>query len=136
MQFLENSLWKVAMLFALLAFPSFANATWQPEEGFAPSPAVAAWFKAHAYCCLRAERVRTKFRVSAVDGKDEWQYLDGTKWTTLHPAYGVEDDGVVPPKGFEQALQSDQQFQQLRAEGVLFVYNGSPFCFFVPRSGG
>ena len=131
-----DKLCKVAALLALLAFPVRAQATWQPEPGFQPSPAVSAWFKAHSYCCLKAERVRTKFRVSTADGKDVWEYLDGNQWRTLHPPYGVTEEGVVPPKGYEQALTTDQQFQQLRAEGVLFVYNGSPFCFFVPRAGG
>lgn len=131
-----NALAKFGAFLVVLSFPCGAMATWTPEEGFKPSPAVQAWFNAHKYCCLQAERVKTKFRVSKVDGKDVWEYLRGTEWKHLYPVYGITEDGVVPTKGFEQAVTTDQQFQQLRAEGVLFVYNGSPFCFFVPRTGG
>ena len=128
-----NALAKLGALLILLTFPVGAMATWQPPAGYIPSPAVAAWFKEHAYCCLKAERVKTKFRAV---GNGEWEYLNVAAWTSLHPAYGIDENGVVPTKGFEKLAENDEQFQQLRAEGVLFVFYGSPFCFFVPKAGG
>ena len=128
-----NALAKLGALLILLTVPVGAVATWQPSPNIKPTPAVEAWFKAHAYCCLKAERVKTKFRAV---GDGQWEYLVGSEWKPINPTYPVDENGVVPTKGFEKLAENDEQFQQLRAEGVLFVFYGSPFCFFVPKAGG
>jgi hypothetical protein len=111
-----------------------ALATWQPPPGYVPSKAVKLWFKEHDICCLKAERVRTKFKHSP-DGN--WEYRDRGAWLPI-PRWITYSEGVVPPKGHENdpTFTKDLQFQQLRAEGVLFVFGGGPECFFPPKSGG
>jgi hypothetical protein len=76
-------------------------------------------------CCEHADRVKTQYRVNRVNGEDEWWFLDPKtdKWVAI-PEYVIhfEDDATMP--------------KQLKAEGVLFVYNGIVTCFWPPEGGG
>lgn len=76
-------------------------------------------------CCNHADRVKTRFRVNRESGADEWWYLDPKTeaWVRLeNDIIHHEDDPTMPP--------------QLKVEGVLFVYNGVPTCFWAPQEGG
>lgn len=122
-----------ALLLTAAAFS--ARATWQPPPGYKPSPAVQAWFAAHQWCCLQAERVKARFRPIA---KGQWEYsTDGFVWAPVTGA--VFPEGVVPPaphKETDPLFANDPQFQQLKTEGVLFVYKGADRCFFPPETTG
>lgn len=108
-----------------------APADWQKWFGEAKTteesrPRLAAQGFVWHSCCNRADRVTTQFRVS--ENKpyaDEWHYLDPVtqRWTKLeNDIIHYEDDPKMPT--------------QLKVEGVLFVYNGVPTCFWAPQEGG
>lgn len=134
-----------AFLASLCLLPATALATWKPEFGKS-SEAVVAWFKSaqatpaaqarlgFKSCCEHSDRFVTKFKVSKVDGSDQWYYQAGDQWLPI-PSDVVHDEGVTPPTGHED----DPDFVQLKAEGILFLYpngEGRPTCFWPPQSGG
>jgi hypothetical protein len=135
-----------ALAGALCCFlPAAALGTWKPEFGKS-SDAVIAWFRSaqptpaaqarlgfHS-CCDHSDRFLTQFKVSKVDGSDQWFYLAGDKWLPI-PSDVVHTEGIIPPAGHEK----DPDFLQLETEGILFIYpatNGQPTCFWPPQSGG
>jgi hypothetical protein len=125
--------------------------TWKPEYGRNP-PAVTAWFKrarvpggcnndGHAWtrlgicgCCENADRLKTKF-VGTPGG--EWAYYPDpdctTKGCTLKgiPADVVHEDEIRALNVNDDNLG---EFEQMRREGVLFIYRGEPACFWYPRA--
>ena len=112
-----------------------AQATYKPTGN--EDPATKAWFKnarltQAAYkrlgwygCCDNADRFVTKFEsVKSANGYDEeWYYYNEKGEKTLIPADTIhhEDDPTMPA--------------QLKAEGVLFVIQGTVGCFWPPQSG-
>lgn len=77
-------------------------------------------------CCNHADQVKTQFRVSPNPPHgDEWHYLDPKtqQWVRIpNDIIHEEDDPTMP--------------RQLKIEGVLFVYNRLPTCFWAPQEGG
>ena len=109
-------------------------------------------------CCMLAERVKTKFTQDAKT--DEWmlQCNEGVKdfcaahhkadgdWLLIPPGIIHEEKIEIPVEMYiggervyikpEDAEKVKLEFQQLWAEGVLFVYKGDPVCFWAPESDG
>lgn len=77
-------------------------------------------------CCNHADRVKTQFKVSENKPyEDQWHYLDPQtqQWVRIpNDIIHYEDDPTMPT--------------QLKIEGVLFVYQGLPTCFWAPQEGG
>jgi hypothetical protein len=73
-------------------------------------------------CCDNADRVKTQFRVNRDTNKDTWWWLDGNTWRQ------VPDD--IIHEEYDPTMPED-----LRREGVLFVYRGKPTCFWYPEGG-
>jgi hypothetical protein len=107
---------------------SQADARWKPEYVNAPQ-AVRDWYQhaqltkkaqmrfAFKSCCAHSDVVRTKFRVSRTDGRDEWFWLDGQDWRRI-------PDDII--HWGEHA--PDRQ-------PTLFVYQGHETCFWPGESG-
>ena len=75
-------------------------------------------------CCDHTDRVQTQFRVDKSTGKDQWWWLDpkDSTWKLIpEDIIHEEYDPSMP--------------EQLRREGVLFVYQGKPTCFWYPEGG-
>ena len=125
--------------------PQGADATWRPEYGNNPV-AIQRWFKQAAptlpaqqrlnikTCCERAERLMTKFVNLPGMG---WMYYPDPGCTTRGCALlPILDDVVHEEEVHALEPQDDNlpQFKQMRREGVLFIYNGAPSCFWYPRA--
>ena len=124
--------------------PQSADATWRPEYGNNPV-AIQRWFKQAEptlpaqqrlkinKCCEKAERLMTKFVNLPGMG---WMYYPDPGCTTRGCALLPILDDVVH-EGEIRALEPQDdnlpQFKQMRQEGVLFIYNGAPSCFWYPR---
>jgi hypothetical protein len=142
-------LW-IAVLTASMTLAS--DATWKPEYAKNP-PAVTAWFKearvpggcdnsqkAKAWnrlgicgCCEHADRLKTKF---VADAEGEWSYYPNPECTTKEcprkpiPNDIVHQDGIHALNPYDDRLP---EFDQMRREGVLFIYEGQPACFWPPE---
>jgi hypothetical protein len=114
------------------------------------------------YCCEQAERVKTRFDVvKAGEGIEQWWFEcteetaafctnRGKKlgeWAQIPPGVvhkeQIEDpkkfpasDGSVSYVGEVEAVQVHNEFEQLRQEGVMFVYRGDIVCFWAPEFTG
>jgi hypothetical protein len=122
---------RCAVIVAALALAAPAAAEWKPEYAQA-SPEVREWYRnaplteeaqkrfPFKRCCDHADVVRTKFKVSKVDGRDEWFYEPLDAPGTMKR---IPDDiihwGVSAPGG----------------QPTLFVYHGHETCFFPGDSG-
>jgi len=133
----------VIALVAFLLGATEAGATWKPEYAN-QHPNVSKWFQdaqltpaakrrlKYDDCCKNADRLRTKvIPAKDRDGEDVWLYYanpncikNGCKLAVI-PADTIHDDPI--PGGSE--------FAQLRAEGVLFIYDGKVTCFWKPEAG-
>lgn len=72
-------------------------------------------------CCNQADRVKTKYTFN--DGTNEWHYWLNSKWNLVpDDVIHWEDDPTMP--------------QQLKVEGVLFIYGGFVTCFWPPQTSG
>ncbi len=130
----------LAIAGVLLVAP--AGATWKPEYGSSP-PSVHAWYR-HAQvteaargrfgfqnCCDKSDRFETKFRVDRATAGDAWYYLVDGQWVRIADDVIHSDEiHAIDPK--DDALP---EFEQMRREGVLFIYNGNPTCFWPPQGG-
>jgi hypothetical protein len=140
----------IALLTASMTIAS--DATWKPEYAKNP-PAVTAWFKearvpggcdnsqkAKAWnrlgicgCCEHADRLKTKF---VADAEGDWSYYPGpgcpTKGCPLKPIPNdiVHQDGIHALNSYDDPLP---EFDQMRREGVLFIYQDQPACFWPPE---
>lgn len=121
-----------------------ASATWKPEYGKSPVP-VQEWFKAaplteaatHHFpfykCCEQAERLMTKF-VGKQGG--EWSYYPDPTCTNSGcpllpiPDYIIHND---PIQALDHKDDSLPEFEEMRREGVLFIFQGKPTCFWPPE---
>ena len=124
--------------------------TYKPEYDKVPD-AVKSWFEAQhvkgpcdqsgmAYhklgicgCCKNADRLMTKF----VANKDQqWSYYPDpactVKGCTLLPIpdYITHDEGIHAENPLNERMP---EFEQMRREGVLFVYRGQAACFYPPE---
>jgi hypothetical protein len=138
-------------LFAIAAaLPKLVEVTYKNEHANNP-PAVSAWFReAHVKgacdpssrawlelqicgCCEFADRLHTKF--VGEKGK-EWLYYPATDCTTKGcplvpiPNWVTHEDGIHALGGYDDTLPA---FNQMRREGVLFIYRDKPSCFWPPE---
>ena len=143
----------------LVFYPYKAGATYKPE--FAThSPQLHNWFATAKtnrrgasrigwmFCCEQSERVKPHYLINKKDGLDEWSYLcdgsvdlqeacAGREVGTYKPIPHdvVHTDEITVPKGSENDPRVVEEFRQLRAEGVLFIFHGTETCFWPPESG-
>jgi hypothetical protein len=119
----------VGALLILLA-AEYANATWKPDYANSP-PGWLAWFtqaqltdqarKRFPFknCCEKADRFKTSFRIES----GRWRYLIDGRWKDIpEDIIHHENDPTMP--------------EQLKQEGVLFIYNGAETCFWPPETSG
>lgn len=148
---------------ALFIVCGHADATWKPE--FAThSEALREWFRAAETtrewrtwrtskgrsawigCCEQSERVHVKFRLADNNG-DDWSYqcTAETKaacgdipiggWKQIPPMI-VHNEPIKVPEPYDpDDPKIKLEFEQLRAEGVLFIAFGFETCFWPPQSG-
>jgi hypothetical protein len=140
----------VAVLTASMTLES--DATWKPEYAKNP-PAVTAAFKearvpggcdssqkAKAWhplgicgCCEHADRLKTKF---VADAEGDWSHYPDPECTTKEcplkpiPNDIVHQDGIHAFNPYGDRLP---EFDQMRREGVLFIYQDHPECFWPPE---
>lgn len=133
-------------------FFSPAGATWKPEYDKAPD-AVKNWFQSAQVpggcsdntpspawhrlgicgCCQQSERLMTKF-VANKDG--EWSYYPDPNCTTKGckllpiPNDVTHDDEIHAESPKDDELP---EFEAMRREGVLFIYDHQPSCFWPPE---
>jgi hypothetical protein len=134
-----------------------AGATWRPE--YAKSPlAVQNWFRLAAppdaaqrrlgigRCCEQAERLMTRFVASAAG---DWAYYPDPACTSRGckllpiPNDIVHRGRIKPIPGTLDGLDAAElrrtlkTFETMKREGVLFIWQGKPTCFWPPdRAGG
>jgi hypothetical protein len=130
----------VAAVLILIAIP--AAATWKPEYGASP-PAVQSWFRQAQVtqeaqkrihfqnCCDQSDRFDTQFRVDRNTAGDSWYFREGDKWVRI-PDDVIHYDQIRAANPKDDALP---EFEQMRREGVLFIYGGKPTCFWPPEGG-
>lgn len=137
-----------SLLFVIWMLPFLlppAHATWRPEYAKNPQ-AVRDWFVAAtptkaagarlgiATCCEQAERLMTRF----VGAGTEWSYYPDPdcahKGCKLLP---IPNDVVheEPIRALDPADNDLPEFKAMRREGVLFIWNGKPTCFWPPEGG-
>jgi hypothetical protein len=116
-----------------------SDATWKPEYAKNP-PAVTAWFREARVPggCDTNEKAKAWKRlgifVSDVEG--DWSYYPDPECTTkgclLKPIPNdiVHQDGIRALNPYDDRLP---EFDQMRREGVLFIYQGQPACFWPPE---
>ena len=110
------------------------------------------------YCCEQAERVHVKFAQPNREVEEWWAQctddiaqfcsIRGKKtgeWVQIPPGI-IHHEPIKTPKEFPasdgskgvvgdvESAQVELEFQQLRIEGVLFVYRGNFVCFWPPES--
>lgn len=133
-------------LIAFLELVLPAHATFQPEYAKSPQ-AVRDWFATaettravtirlgiHT-CCAQSERLMTKFVGGA--GND-WSYYTDPSCTHKGCALLPIPNDVVhdePIKALNPADNDLPEFKEMRREGVLFIWNGVPTCFWPPEGG-
>jgi hypothetical protein len=110
-----------------------------------------------SYCCDQAERARTKFNLVQGDDGEQWwvecspdivvfcheNHMTDGQWVRI-PEKIIHHDGIKTPREFigrsgERGIvgdvereQVEAEFEQLRTEGVLFVFGGHLVCFWPP----
>ena len=133
-----------ALLFLDLALKP-AAATWRPEYAKSPQ-AVQQWFRSAEVtpavrarlgiytCCTGAERLVTKF----VGAGTEWSYYPDPNCTRAGCSLLPLPNDIVheePIKAIDPKDDNLPEFQAMRREGVLFIWNGKPTCFWPPEGG-
>jgi hypothetical protein len=84
-------------------------------------------------CREHADRLKTKF---VADAEGDWSYYPNpeciTKECPLQPVPNdiVHQDGIHALNPYDDRLP---EFDQMRREGVLFIYQGQPACFWPPE---
>ena len=142
----ENFLWFMRVIGFICIVAGFTyffllmqgvGATWRPEFSLS-EPEVQKWFESQTLtkaarehfpftsCCSHSDRFETTFKVDKSNGEDQWSYLVDGKWVLI-PDYVIHYEGI----GGE-----GKRFDQLRAEGILYIYQGKPTCFWPPDGGG
>lgn len=133
-----------AMLAVVVVLAAPVKATWKPEYGKEPQ-AIQNWFKAAKptpvagarlgiwYCCEQAERLVTRFVASAAG---EWSYYPDPNCSHKGCALLPIPNDVVqnePIRALDPKDNDLPQFAQMRREGVLFIWQGKPTCFWPPE---
>lgn len=136
----------VAIIFIVAALlPVTVSATYKPEYAKNPE-AVQKWFQDAApptagaarlgigRCCNDAERLMTKFVASK---KGDWEYYIDPNCTSAGcPTLPIPND-VVHEDEIKASDPKDNdlpEFKAMRREGVLFIWQGKPSCFWPPES--
>jgi hypothetical protein len=114
----------------ILLAAKYANATWKPDYANSP-PGWLAWFNraeltkqarkrfAFKNCCEKADRFITSFKIES----GRWRYFSDGQWKEIpEDIIHYENDPAMP--------------EQLKHEGVLFIYNGAETCFWPPQTSG
>ena len=121
----------------VLALP--AHSTWKPEYAN-NHPNVSKWFKSAnltleaairlgwTSCCEKADRYMTKVTKDGLG----WQYYTDPQCTWN----GCKLAPIPQDTIHQDSLPDGAEFEQMRAEGVLFIYNGKVTRFWPPESGG
>ena len=128
-------------------------ATWRPEYAANP-PAVREWFAAQIVmplaaerifhvlpdatvsCCSHADRLRTKF--IARHGGDSWAYYPDPKCIDDGcPLRAIPSDTIHPEEIHAMRAKDDSlpEFEAMRREGVLMIWNDEVTCFWPPQAG-
>jgi hypothetical protein len=117
----------LAVLAALCAIPASApaewdgvktaNSEWYEQQKINPE-AVARLGISWTSCCNHADVFKTQFRVNRDTAEDEWWHLDGNTWRLI-PSDIVHWFDPTPD-----------------GQPVLFIYQGTPTCFYPGESGG
>lgn len=94
-----------------------ANSEWYEQQKINPE-AQARLGIAWSSCCNHADVFKTRFRVNRDTAEDEWWYLDENTWR-LVPSDIVHWNDPTPD-----------------GQPVLFIYQGTPTCFYPGESGG
>jgi hypothetical protein len=113
------------------------------------------------YCCEQAERVKTKFNLVQGDDGEQWwmecgadvvvfcqeNHKQNGEWVRI-PEKIIHHEGIKTPGewvgrsgergivGDVEREQVEAEFEQLRMDGVLFVFGGHLVCFWPPDFGG
>jgi hypothetical protein len=143
------SFWRGVCVLGVFFISAFwvlaANATWKPSYGESPA-AVQQWFRSAEImpaararlgvytCCEQAERLMTKF----VGTGTEWSYYPDPNCTHNGCALLPIPNDVVheePIRAIDPKDDDLPEFQAMRSEGVLFIWNGKPTCFWPPEGG-
>lgn len=126
----------------VLLFPSLCGATWKREYANTPQ-AVQQWFRSARLtdaarkrfgfqnCCDQSDRYETRFRVDKQTAGDAWFYQVDGNWVRI-PDDVIHSDEIHAKDPKDDALP---EFEQMRREGVLFIYDGKPTCFWPPQGG-
>ncbi len=133
-------------------FSTHSDALRQWFQNAETTPEYRAWresrsMSAFVSCCESSERVRAKFRMNKTDRGDDWYYecpeelkeacggIVGN-WKQIPPMIIHHEPIEVPSPYDKNDPRIKAEFDQLRAEGVLFVaYNAYETCFWPPQSG-
>lgn len=119
---------RLVLVAALTLLAQTASAEWKPEYAQA-SPEIREWYRTAELtdaaqrrmpfkkCCDHADVVKTQFKVSTVNGEDEWYWFDKDQWRRVPP--DIIHWGQSAPGG----------------KPTLFVYSGQETCFW-PGEGG
>lgn len=90
-------------------------------------------------CCNHGDRVKAQLRSSKgpTGYEDEWYYFKkGTELTT-DTWVRIPNDVIHTEEDAEaDAKMKNKMSDQLRTEGVLFIFNGVVTCFWPPEEGG
>lgn len=131
---------KSALILIAATLPALA--TWKPEYAATPL-VVQQWFRnaettkesrkrlTFNKCCDHSDRYETKFKVDRSTAGDSWYFLVDGEWVRI-PDDVIHDDEIHASNPKDDALP---EFAQMRREGVLFIYNGQPTCFWPPQGG-
>ena len=85
-------------------------------------------------CCAQSERLMTKF----VGAGSEWSYYPDPNCTRAGCALLPIPNDVVhdePIKALDPADDDLPEFKAMRREGVIFIWNHKPTCFWPPEGG-
>jgi hypothetical protein len=113
---------------ALALMTLSAEATWKPIYGESPQAWIDWFTNANTTeavhkrlgwekCCSHSDRFVTSFKHD-----DHWYYQRDGRWVL------IPDDTVEP--------EDPTMPQQLKEEGVLFIYQDKVTCFWPPETGG
>lgn len=126
--------------------PAFAALTQQEQNWMGEAqvtarsrPGLAAQGFVWTSCCNHGDRVLAKLRSEkGPDGyADVWFYLKKGDEVRTDEWVRIPNDVIHTEEDLEaDAKTKNPMSPQLRAEGVLFIYNGTVTCFWPPEEGG
>lgn len=93
-------------------------------------------------CCNHGDRVKAQLRSvkdpsDPLGYRDEWYYLKKGDEVRTDEWVRIPNDVIHTEEDAEaDAGMKNKMSDQLRTEGVLFIYNGMVTCFWPPEEGG